>query len=412
MVGRDFNSNPTQYRCWVVPDQPDFDGYYYTGLKSGPNDFTEVSTYAITDGYAVVDFNLPDPTSWVATDNRLNVSFPIRKLLPFPLEDSHLVILDGYAYMFGGKVTDKIFRADINNPADWFDTGAVLPSNLYAAEVAVIDGYIYLFGGNEGEETVFGTGALDTIYSAPVSDPLTWTDHGSRLPREVCYSNFGMSNGVLYLFGGLGTNHASEAIFTASQSDPLTWTESASALPHKVYGSTFAEVNGNWMIFGGQDLPDTPINLIMSASTSSPLVWTITGLLPHSCTHGQFVNIGGDGYIFGPMVGVSTTYTSILRANLRVDPNSWVELPQVIPGCISHSQMAVIADRVWLFGGSGLTAIFACNQIIKYSVLAPKAINYGFITRTTVDATDNLNEPYEALCIPWWLSDFDFPGRP
>lgn len=412
MVARDFNSNPTQYRCWVVPGQPDFDGYFYTGLKSGPDDFTDVSTYAILDDNAIVDFNLPDPTQWVATDDRLNVSFPIRKLLPHPLEDSHLVILDGYIYMFGGKVTDKIFRADLNNPADWVDTGAVLPSILYGAEIAVIDGYIYLFGGNDGEELVFGEGALDTIYTAPVSDPLTWTDQGSHLPRELMWSNFGMANGQLYLFGGLETNHASDVIFTAPQSDPLNWSESGAFLPHEVYGSMFGQVDGYWMIFGGQTLPDTPINLIMSAPVSSPLTWTITGLLPHSCSQGQFVNIGDDGYIFGPMVGVTTTYTSILRANLRVDPNSWIEMPFVIPGCISHSQMAIISDRVWLFGGSGLTAIFACNQIRKYSVLAPKAINYGQITRTNVATSDNLNNPYEALSIPWWYTDFNFTNRP
>lgn len=410
MVARDFNSNPTQYRTWVVQDQPDFDGYYYAGYKSGPNDFTEVSAYAINDGYAIVDFNLPDPTSWVATTDHLGWDYPIRKVMPFPVEDAALAVLDGYIYTFGGKITDKIFRASVENPADWFDTGARLPNTLYGAAMAIVDGYIYLFGGNTG--TNFGLGTVDNIYSAPVSNPLFWTDHGpGLLPRKIDYSGIGMDGYNLYIFGGRETNIASDIIFTASTSNPLVWTDTGAKLPYKVYGAIFAEVNNNWMLFGGQLTPDTPTNTIISAPVGSPLVWHLTGLLPWSCSFGQFVNIGGDGYIFGPMSGVTTTFTSILRCNLT-DPNAWVDTQRIIRGVISHSQSAIVADRVWLFGGSGLTAIFACNQVLKYVPSYPKAANYGNITRTVVPNTDNINSPYQALCIPWWRTDYPFHNRP
>lgn len=409
MVARDFNSNPTQYRTWVVPNTPDFDGYYYTGYKSGPNAFTEVSAYAITDPNAIVDFNLPDPTSWFAITDQLNWDFPIRKVLPFPADDSALAILDGYIYLFGGKITDKIFRARVENPADWVDTGATLPAPLYGSSLAIVDGYIYLFGGNDG--TAMGLGVVDKIYSAPVSNPLAWTDRGSLLPKKLHYSSIGMSGGNLYLFGGKEINTASDVIFTAPTSNPLAWTDTGAKLPYKVYGAMFAEINNNWMLFGGLLSPDTPTNTILSASIASPLVWGITGLLPWSTGHGQFVNIGGDGYIFGPMVGPTTTFTSILRCNLN-NPNAWVDIQQTIPGVISHSQVAIVYDRIWLFGGSGETAIFACNQVLKFSVLAPKAINYGRITRTTIPATDNLHSPYLATGMPWWRTDYPFPGRP
>lgn len=409
MVARDFNSNPTQYRTWVVPNTPDFDGYYYTGYKSGLNNFTEVSAYAINDGYAIVDFNLPDPTSWVATTDHLGWDYPIRKVLPFPLEDSALAILDGYIYMFGGKITNKIYRARVENPADWFDTGATLPSALYGAALAIINGTIYLFGGNTG--TNFGLGTVDSIYTAPVSNPLSWTDHGSLLPRKICYSSVGMDGYNLYLFGGRETNNASDIIFTASTATPLVWADTGSKLPYKVYGALFAEVNGKWMLFGGQLTPDTPTNTIISASVGAPLSWNITGLLPWSTAFGQFVNIGGDGYIFGPMVGPTTTFTSILRCNLS-NPNAWVDTQQIIRGVISHSSLAIIYDRVWLFGGSGETAVFACNQILKYKPAALKAVNYGNITRVTVPNTDNINSPYLALGIPWWRTDYPFHNRP
>lgn len=235
---------------------------------------------------------------------------------------------------------------------------------------------------------------------------------GSRLPRRLCYSNLGIADGYLYLFGGREINSASDVIFRASVSDPLTWIDTGARLPFKLYGSMFGQVKGKWMMFGGQQFPDSVTNLVMSASVSNPLVWSITGLLPWSTAHGQFINIGDDGYIFGPMNGAYTGFTSILRANLQVDPNAWIDLKVQIPGVISHSQLALIYDRIWLFGGSGETAVFTCNQILKYNPFAPKAVNYGAITRTTLQATNNLANPLQALSIPWWLTDLPFDTRP
>lgn len=414
MVARDVNSIPTQYRTWVVPNTPDFDGYYYTGYKSGHNDFVDVSAYAITDGYAIVDFNLPIPTSWFQIDNRLNVAYPIRKVLPQTMSAGKLLVLDGYAYIFGGETTDAILRADVNNPADWIDTGAKLPSILYGAALAVVNGRIYLFGGNNGNESdPMGFGALDTIYSASVTDPLTWTNHGSHLPRRLQYSNLGMANGSLYLFGGIEINQASDIILTASTSDPLTWTDTGSHLPMPTYGSMFAEIGGNWMIFGGLLAPDTPTNAIYTASVSLPTSWQITGVIPYPSANGHFIAVGNDGYIIAPMSNPvpTTTYTPIIQCSLS-NPNAWIYTQQVVPGNISHGQMAMIYDRIWLFGGSGLTAIFACNQKLKYSLTALRTINYGNATRTVVQATDNLNEPLQALGMPWWLTDYTFPSRP
>lgn len=411
MVARDINSNPTQWRTWVVPNTPDFDGYYYTGYKSGPNPFTEVYAYAIPDTGVIADFNLPDPTDWVQITDQLNWDFPIRKTLPAPLEDSSLAIIDGYIYMFGGKITDKIYRAHVNNPADWEDTGAVLPSKLYGSSLAIVDGYIYLFGGNNGVDADIGLGAIDNIFSAPVTNPLLWTDHGSLLPKRLELSCLGMDGYQIYLFGGREINGASDVIFTAATTNPLVWTDTGATMPYKVYGSTIAEINDKWMMFGGMLSPNSPTNTIISASINTPLSWGVTGLLPWSTAFGQYVNIGGDGYIFGPMNGAPTTFTSILRCNLN-NPNAWVDLQVTVKGVISHSQCAIVADRVWLFGGSGLTAIFACNQIEKYRTTAPKAVNYGNITRVVVPTTDNINRPFYALGIPWWRTDYPFHNRP
>jgi hypothetical protein len=414
MVGRDINSNPTQYRTWIVSGQPDYAAQFYTGLKSGPNAFVDVFAVEIDNPTVVANFNLPIPTDWYQIDNQLNVSFPIRKVLPATMESGHFCILDGYAYVFGGKVTNQIFQCNLNNPGDWIVTDGYLPSILYGASLAITDGYIWLFGGNNGNESDMGRGVLDTVYAAPLSNPLQWTNYGSRLPRHLQYSNLAITGGQIYLFGGQEINDASNVIFTAPTSNPLNWTDTGARLPTSVYKSAFGQVNGNFMIFGGLLFPDTPSNLIWSAPVSSPLNWAVTGALPYECALGKFINIGGDGYIFTPTVSPTptTSFCNILQANLQVNPNLWYDIQKTIPANLSNSNIAVIYDRIWFFGGSGLTAMFACNQQLKYSFIEPKVYNYGFISRTVFQATDNINNPLLALSIPWWLTDYPFSNRP
>ena len=411
MLARDINSNPTQYRTWIVADNPDFGAEFYSGYKSGPNQFVDVTAYTINDGYVIADFNLPLGSQWSPVPSEFVADFPIRKVLPEPIEDSQLAIIDGYAYMFGGKVTDKIYYAHLNNPADWFDTGARLPTPLYAASMAIVDGYIYLFGGNSGNETEMGTGAVDTIFSAPVSNPLHWTNHGSLLPRKLHYSNLGMVNGNLYLFGGREINNASNVIFHAPTSNPLAWTDTGLRLPVATYGSIFTQLDGYWFMYGGLLFPDTPTNVIWRSPITNPAGGTFDGYLPYATAHGQFVTMGSDGYLIGPMVGSPSNFTPILQCYLS-NPAGFFDTRQVVRGVISHSQLAIIYDRIWLFGGSGETAVFACNQKLKYDYYNHIVQNYAHTTRVAFPASDNLNNPWLVLGIPYWQTDYSMSLPP
>ena len=399
MTGRDTGSIPTQYRTWVVNNSPDLTGEQYTGLKSSTNPLVDVAAYAITDDTIVADFNMPLPSQWSGDDSGLMVNFPIRKVLPAALDDSHLAIIDGYAYLFGGKITNKIYKADINRPAEWTDTGATLPSALYGASLAIVNGTIYLFGGNDGY------GPVDTIYSAPTSNPLTWTNNGSLLPNKVYYSALGMANGSLHLFGGLGEINPSGAILTALDSNPLNWSYTGYNLPVATYGAILAQVDGYWMMYGGMINATTSTSKIWKSDLTNSTVWNFDGYLPYAISFGQYVSSGNDGYLIGPAVGAATTFTPILQCHLN-QPSSFIDIRQAVPGVISHSQLAIIYDRIWLFGGSGETAIFACNQEIKPNLFDPTVQAYGAMTRTNLILTDNATNPYQALGFPIWKTDF------
>ena len=335
MVGRDVNSLPIQYRTWVVNDEPDFDGYYYTGLKSGPEPFVDVVTYAILDGYAVVDFNLPDPTTWQG----------VPLTMPQAVYNSQLVVLDGYAYLFGGQSSDKIFKADINNPAHWWDSGATLPTTLCGSQLAIIDGYIYLFGGLGGVDEE----ATDTIFSAPVDDPLTWTNHGHLLPDELHKSSLAIVDGYIYLFGGQGLNHAWEVIWKAPVSDPLSWTDTGAVLPDRLYASTIAIMNNKLYLLGGLFLDDFPTSNIYEADLATPTSWSMVSTLPYPCAFGQFLTIGSQAYLYTPaeIGGTQPFLTRIFKCKL-IAPTEWSDTNKFIPGDIGQSQFGIIYDRIFL----------------------------------------------------------------
>ena len=392
MVARDVNSAPTQYRTWVVDGYPDFDGYYYTGLKSGPEPFIDVSAYSVLDGYAIVDFNLPNPTDWSVT----------YEVLAKTTYASHFAILDGYAYLFGGNASDMIHRADLNNPCQWFDTGATLPGPVSGGQLAVIDGYVYIFG---GFDDVLGD-TLDTVYSAPVSDPLTWTNHGSRLPRRLHQSQVAVVDGYIYLVAGKEIEYASDVILKAPISDPLNWTIDG-YFPIDLYGSQLAILNNRAWMFGGLIAPDSPISTIYSAPLSDLTDWQVDGYLPHPCAFGQVAPVGDKFYLFTPaaITGSQPYHTRIFSCSTN-NPSFWVDTHYTVPGNINQSSLAIIYDRLFLFGGNASSLIYASNPRLKYPFTLSVVTAYGTKTRTEYNETVDQNDLFKVLGIPWWKTDY------
>lgn len=392
MLGRDINSDPLQYRTWVVADQPDFVGDLYTGLKSGDSVLEDVSANYIGDGYDgySVDFSLPLPLNWNTT----------KRVLPDIIYNSQLAILDGYAYLFGGELNDKIYRADLNNPATWSDTGSTLPGPLGNSQLGIIDGYMYLFGGNDGYVT-------NVIYKASVSDPLTWLDTGSFLPSKLQDAQLFMDASLIYLFGGEDESGATNTIFAASTSSPLTWADTGFTLPNNLMGSHIGQADGYIYLYGGRTSTNVVTTKIYRALTTLPTTWAYIDDLPFPMSYGQFFSVGSKGYLIAPVSPTTPTvsFTKILRCDLDAAYH-WVDTLQTIPGEVSQSQVGIIGDRVFFFGGNGSTVIFACEQKLKYVITYTPSVEYGNITRTIFNATDNASTPFSTLGFPYWKANY------
>jgi len=422
MVGRDVDSSPVEYRTWVVDGYPDYDGYYYTGPKGGTNPLVDVVAYPVINANGPIDFNLPDPTFWQKTYTQL----------PSDLRDAHLAIVDGYVYLFGGKHSNKIFRTSTCRPTDWKDTGATLPTPLYGAQIAIISGRIYLFGGNNGVAT-------DTIYSAPLIDPLTWTNHGSYLPQPLYHSQLLITgtDGYIYLFGGSTINHLTDNVFYASVYDPFTWHVHSKRLPKALCGSSVAYIANVVYLLGGISanllgtLPSADVYYIELTELINESSWwnVLSNELPYAMAFAQFVTVGYSGYLIGidhervgyymteddlPLIdyvesGSETYNTKIFKCSLSPDSHyhlNWRKIDQEIKGEIFQSQLAIIYDRLFLFGGNGSSIIFACRPITKYNFGSPDVYAYGDVTRTQYSAATNSLELFRILCFPYWKTDY------
>jgi len=421
MAGQDISASPEQFRTWVVSGNPDFDGYYYDGVKSSNHPLVNITPYVVPDGY--FNFNFPIADEFNPYPTEVILDFPIRSVLPQEIEDSQLLVSDGYIYLFGSKISNNIYQATTANPNLWSIVGQ-LPIPLYGSSLAVVGENIFLFGGSSSYSN---TGAVSTILSASISNPLNWSIVGN-LPIALCYSSLGMANGELYLFGGqLNNGSASNAILTASTSSPTSWSVNANTMPYAVYGSAIAQINGSWYLYGGMTGFNSATNGIVSALVSAPTVWFLDGNLPYQTAFTQFFTTGVDGYMIGPMVGSTFNgFSDIIQCHLN-EPNDFFDVPQAIPntetfvrGVVSHSALAILQDRVWIYGGSGSSAMFACNQQVKYNCYLQggslsagnNVLEYMQTTRINLPAINNAVNPFQALGVPIWRTDYSLTLPP
>lgn len=392
MLGKDVDVNPGQYRIWVSPT-PDYSGQNYTGLKAGPNPLANVLAYDISDS-VISNFKLPNPLEWVATDHTL----------PYTLESSSLAIIDGYAYLFGGVSSAKILRAGLARPTEWEDTGATLPAALSNSHLAVVNNTIYLFGG------VVNSMVTNHIYSAPTSNPLIWSDTGGTLPDNIADGQLIISanQNLLVIVGGRNNFAAKANTYTASINNPLSWTDVNENLPFAVYKFQSALIGNFLYVFGGLSGPNSPSSYILSIQIGMVGGWQATGSLPFPSAGGQFVSVGDKGYLITPgsiPLSQRSFGTRIYQCNLST-PNVWFDTGVYVPGEVSNSQLGIIDDRLYLFGGSGSNVIFNDYPFLTYNLNSSTVVAYGNITRTGVQTAPNPIDLFGILGFPPWKTNY------
>jgi hypothetical protein len=227
---------------------------------------------------------------------------------------------------------------------------------------------------------------------------------------KTAYSQLLILDGNIYLLGGMTDGYIlRNNILNASLSDPLTWYDDGIKIPEPLCRSQVGVLDGYVCLFGGQIHDNKYTSKIYTCPVAgfSTGTWSFTGYLPFAVSNAQFARIGNDGYLFGTVNsgGGTPRFTSIMTCSSS-HPNSWINLNHEIPGEVSSAQLAIVYDRLFLFGGNGSSIIFAENPIYKYDPAYPRAVEYGALTRTVVQATVDKNDLFKNLGFPWWKTDY------
>jgi len=272
--------------------------------------------------------------------------------LPAARGDSQVTTVGNTLYMFGGAdsggtAVNTIYSAPVSNPNNWTNTGSTLPAALSDSQLAIIGGTIYLFGGVNAAGN-----ATNVIYSASVSSPTIWTNTGSTLPGVLGLSQLAVIGSNIYLFGGINAGGATNVIYSAPVATPTVWTNTGSTIPGLVRGQQLAVIGSYVYLFGGHLSSSSTTNAIYRAPVSSPTSWTtMSGTLPANIGYSSLVIVGSNIYLLGGWNSSGGQTSAIFKASIN-NPASWTTVTgAVLPGTLSDSQVMIVGNAVYLFGG-------------------------------------------------------------
>jgi len=308
------------------------------------------------------------------------------KTLPSNLYGAQQAVIGNKIYLFGGyngsAYVNTIFSALLSDPTTWSNTGKTLPGSLYLSQLVKVGNNLYLFGGSNGSVT-------SVIYTASVSDPTSWTVvSGKTLPGNLYNSQLATVGNNLYLLGGHNGSTATNVIYSASVADPTTWTNTGKTLPGNLCASQIITIGNNLYLLGGHN-GSAYTNVIYSAPVTDPTNWTNTGrTLPTSTGYAQLVAIGDSLHLFGGNNG-SGSISSIYTASIS-DPTIWTTSPDILPAALHVSNVAVIDNYAYLLGGYTTTATNAIYRVpLRHS--RPNVYNKPWLTNWKTIATDQSN---------------------
>jgi signal transduction histidine kinase len=323
-------------------------GYTYQG--TAPTVSSVAPTYGSLAGGNNVTINGSDfvPSNSIQTTWSSNTG----KTLPSNLAYSSTAVIGNTVYLFGGSTgsfanaTNAIYSAPVSDPTTWTNTGKTLPGNLLNSNLAVIGDMIYLFGGFNG------SAATGVIYSAPVSDPTTWTNTDKTLPAGLHSATLAIVGSSVYIFGGAdSSNYAMNVIYSAPLSDPTTWSNTGATLPDPLGYSSLVKVGTKLYLLGGSNNNGAnPTAKIYSADVSTPTSWSYTGKsIPAGLYEAAAVTVGDYVYFVGGWNAASAVNT-MYKAPVS-DPTSWSATGVTLPAGVSSAPIAVVNGNMYLLGG-------------------------------------------------------------
>jgi alpha-tubulin suppressor-like RCC1 family protein len=154
--------------------------------------------------------------------------------------------------------------------------------------------------------------------------------------------------------------------FIAEARTNNTWTNTGKTLPATLNSSQTAVIGDYVYMFGGSAVVSSSTTYrrdIYRAPVTDPTAWAATGAqLPVALSGSQLAVIDNTIYLFGGSAAGTAT-ASIYSAPVA-NPTSWSLASRTLPATLFNSQLEIIGDNVYLFGGSR-------NVVYRASLIEP-----------------------------------------
>jgi N-acetylneuraminic acid mutarotase len=216
--------------------------------------------------------------------------------------------------------------------------------------------------------TITGTGFTPANSFTPPSTTDTWTTNSRTLSTGVGYGATAIIGTNAYIYGGFnGTAPISNiqkidlTCFPAATCNGInSVTDTGKSIPSGLEAANIAVIGNYVYIFGGHisgAWPGVLSNKIYRAPVSDPTTWTdVTALngktLPATNAASQLAVIGNNIYIFGGYTTTGTTgpTNAIYTASVS-DPTTWTTVTGTLPNTLYNHSVLVIKNKAYLMGG-------------------------------------------------------------
>lgn len=275
--------------------------------------------------------------------------------LPAALSAPNVFIASGTIYVIGGQLaggyTNQILTASTSDPTNFSVIGSTFPVNIGRAFQFVVGDKAYMIGGTSN-----GTNALNTIYSASVSDLTTWSNTGGTIP-DAKFRGFAsdqmaaISDGRAYIWGGRDGGVDQTDILTASISDMTQWVDSGANFPQQRTGQAVYRVGDFFYSVAGTNLGSSNADDDIFIAHKSDLTnWTqLAQTLTTSIRGGQSMVLGNSIYIFGGINNSNQRTDEIYAASIHA-PTLFREVGKMAQTNGSGAYF-VLSGSVYILGG-------------------------------------------------------------
>jgi len=137
--------------------------------------------------------------------------------LPSVEAEATSMTANGYVYVTAGlNSLASVWYAKLNSDGStgtWTTNANSLPQTIQDATSATLNGYMYVMGG-------FNAGNQSTVYYAKLNldgSTGTWSTNGNALPQTLRYASSTMSNGYVYVLGGLNSTPQTTVYYSGVQ---------------------------------------------------------------------------------------------------------------------------------------------------------------------------------------------------